>query len=147
MKRFRFKLATVLKVKYRVEELRQRELRVAQGFLEGARRELIQRRQAAAETAAAYRKNLQKRLDLQLILYYQQFLSWRNEQVDLAVHAVAESERLVEAARQRLLIATRERKIIEKLKERAYQTYLAAELSEEIKFLDEIGTGRFVRQK
>ena len=147
MKRFRFKLETVLKVKYRVEELRQRELLVAQNLREQAHRELLQRRQAASETAAAYRENLRKRLDLQLILYFQRFLTWRNEQVDLAVHLLAESEFRVEAARQRLIVATQERKIIEKLKERAYQSYLAAELSEEIKFLDEIGTGRYVRQK
>jgi flagellar export protein FliJ len=46
-----------------------------------------------------------------------------------------------------LIEASKEKKVLEKLKEKAYQAYQAEQLNAEIKFLDELGTGRYIRDQ
>jgi flagellar FliJ protein len=147
MKKFKFKLETVLNVKIKMEDLRQKELHNTESSRDLAKSALEQRREEMAATTIHYREALRERLDLFRALSYQRYLEWQEKQVEQAVLLLEEREREVEAARQRLIIATQERKAVDKLKESAYQEYLAEELRTEISFLDELGTGRFVRQE
>lgn len=147
MKKFKFKLETVLKVKIRVEELRQKELKEAEVRREQARRQLIQRQEEVQATVANYREQFQASIDLNKANDYHRFLLWLNKQVELAMQRLEQCEQEVRERRLKLMEATREKKVLEKLKEKAYEEYKAEELREEIKFLDELGTGQFFRQK
>ncbi|HOJ77337.1 MAG TPA: flagellar export protein FliJ [Bacillota bacterium] len=148
MKKFKFKLETVLKVRTRLEDLRKRELRQAELRLEEALRQLKRRQAEIAETTAMYQENLQKqRLDLNLATYYHNYLNKLNQ---LLVEDYARIDRCNEdlaKARQNLIEATKEKKIVEKLKEKAYEEYKSAELKQETEFLDELGTTRFIHQE
>ena len=95
-----------------------------------------------------YQENLQKqRLDLNLATYYHNYLNKLNQ---LLVEDYARIDRCNEdlaKARQNLIEATKEKKIVEKLKEKAYEEYKLTELKQETEFLDELGTTRFIHQE
>ncbi len=146
MNKFKFKLETVLKVKIRVEELRQKELRQAEVLRYQAERQLLLRQQEVAQTINNYREDLQKKIDVYQAVNYDRFLKWLNKQVDLATGHLEKCSRQVAEARNRLIEASRDKKVLEKLKEKAYAEYKAEEQRLENNFLDELGTGAFVRQ-
>jgi flagellar protein FliJ len=145
MAKFKFKLETVLKVKIRIEDLRKREMQVAELQREQARKQLEHRQAEVADTVKTYRESCQQKFDLFLANSYQKFLIWQNKQADLADQHLSDCNTVVIKTRQKLVEAATEKKTVEKLKEKAYDVYKAEELNQEIKFLDEIGTGQFVR--
>ena len=146
MTKFKFKLETVLKVKIRVEELRQKELKEAEIRREQARKQLLQRQAEVAQAMDSYREEIKQRIDVRQAVNYNRFLQWLNKQVDLAAAHLEQCVRLVNEARQRLIEAAKERQILEKLKEKAYEEYKLEEQRLDNKFLDELGTGGFIRQ-
>lgn len=146
MAKFKFKLETVLKVKVRVEELRQRELRYAENQRDQAQRQLMLRQAEVAQALSNFREDLTRRIDVREAVNYDRFIRFLNKQVELAAAHLAECERLVAEARDKLIEAAKERQILEKLKEKAYEEYKLEEQRLENKFLDELGTGGFIRQ-
>lgn len=147
MNKFKFKLETVLKVKARVEDLRKIELREAETRREKAKSELCRCRDEVETNTRLCREKFQKRIIPEEANNYHLYLTWLNRQADLALLKLQECEREVAERRQRLIEASKEKKILEKLKEKAYQAFQAEQLSAEIKFLDELGTGRFIRDQ
>ncbi|HBF36638.1 MAG TPA: flagellar export protein FliJ [Firmicutes bacterium] len=145
MARFKFKLETVLKVKTRVEDLRKRALQMAEVKRQQAKNELLQRQNAVQDTIQTYRQSCQQKLDLFQATNYHKFLIWQNKQVELANQSLKFCENKVVQTREQLLEASKEKKTVEKLKEKALVAYKAEELNREIQFLDELGTGRFTR--
>lgn len=146
MTKFKFKLETVLKVKTRIEELRQKELSEAEYRREQAHRQLLLRQAEVDRTLNNYGEDLQRRIDVRQAVNYDRFLIWLNKQVDLAAVHLEQCVRQVAEARSRLIEAAKEKQILEKLKEKAFEEYQAEELRLENKFLDELGTGGFVRR-
>lgn len=147
MKQFKFKLETVLKVKTRIEDLRKLELGEAEFRREKARLELSRCQEEVTINIRLYREKFQQRINPDEANNYYQYLTWLNHQVDLASLKLQECEKEVAERRQRLIEASKEKKILEKLKEKAYQDYQAEQLNAEINFLDELGTGRFIRDQ
>jgi len=147
MSKFKFKLETVLKVKVRIEELRKMELSEAEFRCEQARLELCRWQDEVEVNIGLYREKFQQRINPEEANNYHQYLTWLNHQVDLALIKLQERRKEVDQCRQRLIEASKEKKVLEKLKEKAYQDYLAEQLNAEIKFLDELGTGRYIRDQ
>lgn len=147
MNKFKFKLETVLKVKTRVEDLRKIELREAELRREKARLELCRCQDEVEANILIYREKFQQRIDPEEANNYHLYLTWLNRQVDLATFKLQECEREVAERRHKLIDASKEKKVLEKLKEKAYQAFQAEQLNAEIKFLDELGTGRFIRDQ
>ncbi len=147
MSKFKFKLETVLKVKTRVEDLRKIELREAELRREKARLELCRWQDEVEANIRIYREKFQQRIVPEEANNYHLYLTWLNRQVDSALLKLQECEREVNERRLKLIEASKEKRILEKLKEKAYQAYQAEQLNIEIKFLDELGTGRFIRDQ
>lgn len=147
MGKFKFKLETVLKLKVRIEELRKMELSEAESRCEEARLELCRCQDEVEANIQLYREKFQQRINPEEANNYYQYLIWLNHQVDLALLKLQERRKKVAECRQRLVEASKEKKVLEKLKEKAYQDYLAEQLNAEIKFLDELGTGRYIRDQ
>ena len=145
MKKFKFRLESVLQVKTRLEEIRQRELGAAELLREQAQQQLTERQEQIAETMRFYREQLQKSFDPRIAGDYYAYLNWLNRERAAAEALLRQRDAEVATARARLVEASRERRMIEQLKEKALQEYQFAELQDEINFLDEVGTGRFVR--
>jgi flagellar FliJ protein len=147
MRRFKFKLATVLKVKNRVEEERQRQLRHAETVRQAARRQLQQCLGDLTVAMQEYQCRMKERFDRYLAADYHQYVSWLNQKIKTASFCLQQCETEVAHARQCLLEATKERKIVDKLQEQAYHHYQKEKLQADLNFMDELGTGRFIRQE
>ena len=147
MKRFKFRLETVLRVKGRLEELRRMELTEVECRRDQARMEFNQRQHEVDEVIGVCRVQMQRKFDPYLAKDYFHYISRLNGLVKEALNLLEQSEAAVLEARNKLIEAAREKKTLEKLKEHAYQTYCAEELQAEINFLDELGTTRFVRRQ
>lgn len=146
MAKFKFKLETVLKVKIRVEELRRKELQLAEIQRDQAHKQLLQRQAEVTQTLDNYREDLMRRIDVHQAVNYDRFLRWLNKQAELVAAHLEQCERQVDEARNKLVEAVKEKQILEKLKEKAYEAYKLEEQRLENQFLDELGTGSFIRQ-
>jgi flagellar FliJ protein len=146
MKRFKFKLDTVLKVKLRIESERQQQLQQTELARNAALRQLETRRTELARAIREYTAGNRRKFDRTFAYYYNQYTIWLGQKIKEAHGHLDYCESEVVKARQRLLEAAKERKILDKLKEKAHRQYKAMELREEIKFLDELGTERFVQK-
>jgi flagellar FliJ protein len=145
MKKFEFKLETVLKMRIRHEEQCQKDLRDAEKLRSEAARQVEIRNDQIEETVKFYQQSMLK-FDLFTVTNYQDYLQWLTRMLESELEQLEECDRRVAFARNRLIEASKEKKIVEKLKERAYQQYQAEALRTDIQFLDELGTNRFVRQ-
>lgn len=147
MNKFKFKLETVLKVKTRIEDLRKIELREAELRQEKARLELCRWQDQVEANIRSYREKFQQRIFPEEVNNYHQYLIWLNHQVDLSMLKLQECRQEVAKCLHRLIEASKEKKVLEKLKEKAYRVYQAEQLNAEIKFLDELGTDRYIREQ
>ena len=80
------------------------------------------------------------------ILMYQTYLYHINLEIETQRKRVLETQRLYDEKRAALIIATQDRKIVEKVKENDKAKMTEAEKRAEKKALDETGTSRYVRE-
>jgi flagellar FliJ protein len=139
MKKFRFNLETVLRVKRQLEEQRQRDLAVAQahkdqalaqlGAFESSLRDL---NQAQAQRRSA------KSIDLAVEAWFHGSHSALSSNIIVARQVLATKEELLDAARTRAIEAARERKVLEKLEEKQRLEHQLKSNREEQGFMDEM---------
>jgi flagellar FliJ protein len=138
MRRFRFSLETLLKVRRQLEEARQRELALAQGArdralqalggLDGSLKALLLQR--AGER--------QGRLDLAQEAWHADRHQSLLRSMALARTALAQREMELDLARQRAVEAARERRVLEKLEEKQLQEHQLLMVREEQGLLDDL---------
>lgn len=78
------------------------------------------------------------------LAYYRDFLRRLKESQEQKLRA---AETKVREAREALLVARRERRILERLREKYYAAYLAEEAAREARSLDELGVYGFHRRR
>jgi flagellar FliJ protein len=138
LKRFRFSLETVLKLRRQVEELRQRELAEVQA-----------RRQRALAELGAFENGLRAllqeqaalgagRIDLNTLAWYQARCRGFNDSIKACRRKTEELAKAEELARQRAVEAAKERRLLERLEESQRQDWLRKLNSEEQGFLDDL---------
>jgi flagellar FliJ protein len=142
MKRFRFDLEKILEIRACREQEAKVELGRALGILTALERE-IQTLAAARVTAASCRFAPGNGLDG--ILRYDRYIRRLDARRDRLVKEAAEAELKVEEARRVFLEASRERKVLDKLKEKRRQEYRGIVLAEETKALDDLAGGPAAR--
>ena len=138
MKRFRFKLEELLRIR-RVEEKRQlQELRKQQSSLLAKQSELDSLESERALQIDRLRALGSGPLPMETIFLHQRYLNALHNQ---STHRQAEFERIeVEArqARETASTAARDRKAVERLRERRYEEFLAKARRSEVLELDEM---------
>jgi flagellar FliJ protein len=143
MKCFRFDLEKIFKIRAYREQEAEIKLGRALGVLTAIERE-IQSVAAARVEAASCRFAPGNGADE--ILRYDLYICRLDAQRDWLVKEAAEAELKVEEARSVFLEASRERKVLDKLKEKRWQKYRGVLLAEETKTLDEIADGSAARK-
>lgn len=78
---------------------------------------------------------------------YLQFIDSLSFLINKTDKEIAELEERIKAKREELIEASKERKKFEKLKEKAFESYLEEELNKERAFLDEIGQNLYLRRE
>lgn len=147
MARFVFQLEGVLRHRERTEKERQRDLAVAQAEMMRLEGELTGLNQQVRQSTADVRDNhLVGRLDMGYLAAHRRYmLGMRRKALELA-QKMAAQQRQVDDARQALAEASKQRKVMEKLKERQQQRWAAAMTLREDRALDELATQMSYRE-
>jgi flagellar FliJ protein len=142
MKRFRFDLEKILEIRAYKEQEAEIELGRALGILTAIEREL---QSVAAARVKAASCRFAPGNGSNEILRYDLYIRRLDAQRDRLVKEAAEAELKVEEARRVFLEASRERKVLDKLKEKRRQEYRGILLTEETKTQDDIAGGSAAR--
>ncbi len=148
-KKFQYALESVLKVK-QIREKKEQEkfaLRQKEYYEEKMKEQRIQDTKKAQ--AEEFKKLVSKGTipDFNSVLTRRQHLIVLKDELDQQIEKVIEASQKMEKQREKLLEAMKERKIIDKDKENKKKQYDEVMKQYEIKFLDEIATLRFSRDK
>lgn len=140
MRRFEFSLQKVLDYRQRREEQALRAFAEAQAQL-AHEQALLESLQHERE-ACLHRSQRRHRLKVQMLTVEQTYLSALEERIEEQRERVAQAQRLLEERRAALLEAQRERKALERLREKQYEQWRQEMLRVEQNALDELATMR-----
>lgn len=146
MKKFVFKLETVLDMRKRKEEDIQIKLGIAISELHKMQlnlEETYKKRRSYQAEIEIFKSNIKQMDDL---LMYQNYVDSMEKVIERMKLEILEMEKKVEEVRVLLGQAARERKMIEKMKEKEYEKYQKEQRTQEINFLDEIGVLKEARK-
>jgi len=148
-KRFKYDLESVLKVRA-IKEKKEQEK-----FADKQRKYLEEKQREAAIEAEKKGKEEELRgvfkkgpiSDFAKVLRRRSHLDVLRDDLDKQVEKVIDASKLLEEQRARLVASMKDKKIMEKHKEKKLDEYKKLMQELEIKFMDEIATVRFKREK
>ena len=139
MAKFVFKLGGVLKQRLHVERQRQRELAERQGHLTSLQQRLKELNESVKQTNDNVRnKHLTGPLDMGFLAAHRRFLAAMQRGAVEIVQRMALAQRQVDEALAALAEASKQRKIIEKLREKQFERWRAEQDRKEVSELDEV---------
>lgn len=145
MARFKFKLETVLRHRRMLEDDAQRELAkvLRQRMIFGD--QLRQMQQTIVDSRQELGSSLVGKVDLEQVSSFARFSIQARQRAQSIVVRLAGIEKQIEAARQKLLEATKKRKALELLEERQRKQWNAEADRKENVELDDISLQGFIR--
>lgn len=149
MKKFRFKLETLLKVTRMNKEKAQVALATATKEVEEARAVLQVYLQEMAQGHRDYDElaGEGKTISLGRLMTFNSFFNWKREQIEAQQHTIMEKQAVRQQKMHELIAVMNKLKSIEQLREKRLQQYMSEALQEEQKQLDEIGGQLFFRNR
>lgn len=149
MKKFRFKLETLLKVTRMNKEKAQVALATATKEVEEARATLQVYLQEMAQGDKDYDEltGEGKTISLGRLMTFNSFFNWKREQIEAQQHTIMEKQAVRQQKMHELIAIMNKLKSIEQLREKRLQQYMSEALQEEQKQLDEIGGQLFFRNR
>lgn len=149
MKKFRFKLETLLKVTRMNKDKAQVELAKATKLLEEARDYLQVLLQEMAQGHKDYDEltGEGKVISLGRLMTFNSFFNWKREQIEAQQQRIIQCQAERQKRMQELVQVMNKLKSIEQLKEKQLKQYMAELLDEEQKQLDEIGGQLYFRKQ
>ena len=145
MAKFNFRFASNLRVKERLEEQKKLEYGKALAALENERQKkriLLTERE---NTINSFRESVQKDITPYDLQMHNNYLGVLKERIIKQDAAIIKAEEFAEKKRLELVEAMKERKIMEKLKEKDFEEFKIAEQLKEQKIQDEIVSYRYSR--
>lgn len=140
MAKFWFNLEGVLKHRKFQEQQKQRSLSIVQGQMTVLKNELQALNDTVQKSTDDLRTNrLVGRLDMGFIAAHRRFLIGVSTKAGEIMQKIARLQVQVEAAQKELAEAAKQRKIIEKLRERQYERWKRELDAKELAALDEVG--------
>jgi flagellar FliJ protein len=141
MPRFVFQLESVLQHRERIEEDRQRDLARLLAELVQSEREFEAFDQQVQETTCDVRQHhMVGRLDMNYLAAHRRYMIAMQRKGMMLAQKIEQQRQLVETARRALAEASKDKKILEKLKERRHRQWLATVARSEANALDELTT-------
>jgi flagellar protein FliJ len=140
---FKFKLNAVLEYRKKIEDIKKKELAELKELLrreEVLLRELDKKRNDILEQLKTRQKGV---INLEDIINYSNYLNDCREKILQQIVLIKQLIDNVEAKREDLVSASKDKKIIEKLKENQYKEFKETMDKIETKLLDELGTNGY----
>jgi flagellar protein FliJ len=139
MPRFKFKLEGVFRQRKQLERERQREVAASRQQARLLEEELRALNQSLQGTVEDVRHNrLTGRLDLSFLAAHRRYAAAMQRKGDALVQRLANLSRQIETQQRALAEAAKQRKAIEKLRERRWEQWLAEQSKRELAQMDEI---------
>ena len=145
MPRLNFRLQGYLDLKAKMEDQRKLEYGQALANLKRERDKLDMYETRREETLSEFREGVKKAIDPKQTAIYNNYLTWLVESIELQEGLVRRAEAETERRRIALTEAMKERKIMEKLKEKDHETFIKEEQLKEQKIQDETVSYRYSR--
>lgn len=146
-KKFEFRLEQVLGLRKQVEEVRVRELAQAKGRLLEIERSLREHAQTEAEFLSTYGEfERTGGFHSDQVMAYCEYKDWLSRREKEYRRQEKEWSEEVERRRQKAVKASRDKKLLENLKEKKRKIHAGEVAAEEQRFLDEISSIAFIRR-
>lgn len=123
MKKFKFTLATLLKIKEANEKQKKQELAKAQRALELAKEELVALQAEFEQKRQEYNELLKTGADVTDMQAYSQYFVYLRERIELTRVKIRKAEQERDKRQRALIEAMTEVKALNKLKEAQYEAY------------------------
>jgi flagellar FliJ protein len=147
-KKFKYGLETVLKVRGIKEKKEQEKFaEKKRAYLTEKEKEEALKEKKRGEEQEIREAFKSKVSDFEKVLRRHSHLGVLKGEIENQVEKVIESSRQLEDQREKLLTSMKDKKIIEKDKEKKFDQYAKVMQDLEMKFLDEIATERFIHEK
>jgi flagellar FliJ protein len=147
MARFVFGLEAVLRQRKHVEEEKQRAFAAVQAQMAAMQNELKSINDGMQTASDDLRKNhLTGRIDMSFLAAHRRFTIAVQRKAMTLMQRIALFQRQVDEARAALAAAAKDRKAIEKLREKQHERWRGEQMRKELADLDEIGTQLAYRQ-
>lgn len=140
MARFTFKLHALLRQREQIEQQKMRVLGERQKVLVELEQDLRALNDGAEKALSDLRNNhLVGRIDLSFLAAHRRFMGAMGRQAAVILQKIGQAQKQVEEARLALAEAAKNRKAIEKLKERHFAAWQQEQNRKELELLDEVG--------
>ncbi|MEN3015556.1 MAG: flagellar export protein FliJ [bacterium] len=146
-KPFKFKLEKILQMKIEEEEEQKKIFAQAQRKLIEEEKKLEDLIKTLEYKKEEYKLKLTQVTQPDFFLNFNKYLDKLKKDIELQKIVVEQAKLQVEIEKQKLQEKMNERKSFEKLKEKEYQKYLQEQKIAESKFMDELSTIKFSRNK
>jgi flagellar protein FliJ len=147
MPRFKFQLEGVLEHRKNIEEEKQRALAAVLAEMQRLKNEITDLDQVARTAIADLRENrLTGNLDMSFLAAHRRFTGSVQRKAIAIAQKMALVQRQIDEARANLAEAAKQRKIIEKLRERQLERWQGQQHRQEMEELDDIGMQLAFRQ-
>jgi flagellar FliJ protein len=140
MKKFKFRLQRVIEVRETKEKECQRELSLSMEELKRRERRLAEETEASSRSEAYLRKALKQSTNAGQLTALDGWRSQKERDVHQQHQRTVEQSGHVDQKRKALIQASKDKKILERLRERRYLEHHKQQQHEEQAFLDEIGS-------
>ncbi|MCG0274588.1 MAG: flagellar export protein FliJ [Thermosediminibacteraceae bacterium] len=146
MKRFKFSLDAPLRVKQKIEQIREQQLIEARMELEREKKELRVLEEKKGNIKSSLEQKVKESLKVAELAFFEALINTVNSKLKNQERKVAGAFERCKEAMEVYIISRRERQVIEKLKEKRFNAYLSELNREEQKILDDIASLAFLRR-
>jgi len=143
---YKFPLGAVLKHRKFLKENLQKELGILKRQLFDDKKKLSDLENAKIEYSKELQFKQQKDISVSDSLLYIRFIDRLSKRIDILNDRVLQSEINVDQKRNELLEALKNKKVLDRLKEKGSETYKQNSLKKEHSFLNEMASVRFNRK-
>lgn len=142
---YRFNLQVLLDYRKRIEEGFQIELSLIQRELENARQELLSSQQEKTHYEEELAERESREVNLHESILYRDYLRGIRKKIEEQRGRVATIKIKFDKKQEELLTATKNRKVLEKVKEKHANEFIQELEKKERAFVDEVGIRRYQR--
>lgn len=144
---FQFRLQRVLKYRETIEDTRKKEFAEISRIYELEAEKLRSLQEEQSEKLQELGELQRGILNLLVILFYHAYLGRLRTEIDAQAKRVEEVRLEKEQKREALIQASKDKKVLERLRERELEAYQKEEDRKLQIFMDEIGTSKAAREK
>ena len=140
---FKFHLETVLNHRRNIEDGRQKELSFLKQAMDNELKTLDILKNARIAFSRELKDKQSKRITASESMLYHDYLDLLSEKIDQQKKRLQEVEKEVERKREELIVAMKDRKVLENLRKKNMDRYLKEVNRKEREFINEMATVRF----